>query len=879
MRNKYLSFLIFLIMSKLFFFSANSAEQFNFDITEIEILQNGDVIKGVKKGTVSTNDGITITADTFVYQKLLNILSAEGNVTIKDSKKNLEVYSNNVVYEKNKEIITTNKNSKVIYGVGESIFADSFKLDRNKNILNANGNVKIKNDINDYLITGNDFSYFKDSEKIISKGKTEAFFQSKYKITSEDVIYQIKENNLSSVKKTKIEDDYSQIYFVENFNYSINQEIFKGEKILIITNYNLPKSEKIYFENAIINLAEQKFIAKDTKVNLRKDIFDNSENDPRLKGVSSISDRNTTIIKKGVFTSCKKNDDCPPWSIYASEIKHNKMKKQLIYKDAVLKIYDLPVLYFPKFFHPDPSVKRQSGILIPELNSSNNLGNSVTLPYFKVISNNKDLTFNPTLFDGDTTMLTTEYRAINKKNRILADAGYVNGYKSNTTNKKSSLSHYFLDIDHDLKLDDFDSSDLKLSLKRVSNDTYLKIFDQHITKSSLRPENFDNLNNSLKLFLNHKDFIFETGIQSFEDLQIENKSDRYQYNLPYYSYDKSVEQNYLAGNINFNSNGNNYLSETNKLETNIINNFIYNSKDHISDFGLKNNFSLSLKNLNSMGKKTSQYKSNPQMEIAGLFNVDFTMPLEKKSNKSKNILIPKISFRFNPSDMKNYSSSENKIDASNVFALNRLGLSDTLEAGKSITLGLDYNNEKKNNLDQINNYFELKLATVFRDKEENFIPNKSTINKKNSNLFGSISNKFSDNVNIGYNFSMDNDYSTFEYNDLNATISVNNFITKFDFIKERGETGDTNILASSFEYNLNKKNSFKFQTRRNRKLSLTEYYDLVYEYKNDCLTAGIKYKKSYYADNDLKPTENLLFTISLFPLTSYEYSADDLIGQ
>ena len=879
MRNKYLSFLILLIVSKLFFFSVNSAEQFNFDITEIEILQNGDVIKGIKKGTVSTNDGIIITADTFTYQKLLNILSAEGNVTIKDSKKNLEIYSNNVVYEKNKELITTNKNSKVIYGVGESIFADSFKLDRKKNILKANGNVEIKNTLNDYLITGNDFSYFKDSEQIISEGKTEAFLQSKYKITSEDVVYQIKENNLSSVKKTKIEDNNSQVYFTENFNYSINQEIFKGEKILIITNYNLPKSEKIYFENAIINLAEQKFIAKDTKVDLRKDIFDNSENDPRLKGVSSISDSNTTIVKKGVFTSCKKNDDCPPWSIYAGEIKHNKTKKQLIYKDAVLKIYDLPVLYFPKFFHPDPTVKRQSGILQPEINSSNNLGSSVTLPYFKVISDNKDLTLSPTLFDSKTSMLTTEYRAINKKNKILADVGYVNRYKPTTANKKSSLSHYFLDIDHDLKLEDFNSSDLKLSLKKVSNDTYLKVFDQHITKSSLKPKNFDNLNSSLKLFLNHEDFIFETGIQSFEDLQIENKSDRYQYNLPYYSYDKWVEQNYFDGSINFNSNGNNYLSETNKLETNIINNFIYNSTDYISDFGLKNNFSLSLKNLNSIGKKTSQYKSNPQMEIASLLNVDFSMPLEKKNNKSNNIMTPKISFRFNPSDMKNYSSSENKIDASNVFALNRLGLSDTLEAGKSITLGLNYNNEKKNSLDQINNYFELKLATVFRDKEENFIPNKSTINKKNSNLFGSISNKFSDNIDIGYKFSMDNDYSTFEYNDLNATISVNNFITKFNFIEENGDTGDTNILASSFEYSFNKKNSFKFQTRRNRKLSLTEYYDLVYEYKNDCLTAGIKYKKSYYTDNDLKPTENLLFTISLFPLTSYEYEAGDLMGQ
>ena len=48
MRNKYLFFLIFLIVSKLFFFSVNSAEQFNFDITEIEIFQNGDVIKGIK---------------------------------------------------------------------------------------------------------------------------------------------------------------------------------------------------------------------------------------------------------------------------------------------------------------------------------------------------------------------------------------------------------------------------------------------------------------------------------------------------------------------------------------------------------------------------------------------------------------------------------------------------------------------------------------------------------------------------------------------------------------------------------------------------------------------------------------------------------------
>ncbi len=111
--------------------------------------------------------------------------------------------------------------------------------------------------------------------------------------------------------------------------------------------------------------------------------------------------------------------------------------------------------------------------------------------------------------------------------------------------------------------------------------------------------------------MNNEDFNFESGIESYEDLQIKSRSDRYQFNLPYYNYDKLISQNYFEGNINFGSSGNNYLSDTNKLETNITNDITYNSLDYITDFGLKNNFSFSFKNLNSIGKKTSKYKSNP----------------------------------------------------------------------------------------------------------------------------------------------------------------------------------------------------------------------------------------------------------------------------
>ena len=86
--------------------------------------------------------------------------------------------------------------------------------------------------------------------------------------------------------------------------------------------------------------------------------FGNIENDPRLVGVTSFKENEFTQINKGVFTSCKKRDGCPPWSLQAQKIIHDKIKKQLVYDHALLKIYDVPVVYFPKFFHPDPTVKR-----------------------------------------------------------------------------------------------------------------------------------------------------------------------------------------------------------------------------------------------------------------------------------------------------------------------------------------------------------------------------------------------------------------------------------------------------------------------------------------------------------------------------------------
>jgi LPS-assembly protein len=234
------------------------------------------------------------------------------------------------------------------------------------------------------------------------------------------------------------------------------------------------------------------------------------------------------------------------------------------------------------------------------------------------------------------------------------------------------------------------------------------------------------------------------------------------------------------------------------------------------------------------------------------------------------LLTPKASFRFNPGDMKNHYNADRRIDASTIFNIERLGLGDSFESGKSLTFGVDYSN--KNNLN--NTTYGAKIATVYRANEKNTIPKKTTINKKKSYLFGEFNFKNSNFLDLNYNFAIDENFEEIKYHGLEMDFSINNFVTNFNFIEEDGIIGSRHIVENKSTYQFNEQNFISFKTRRNKQINLTEYYDIIYEYKNDCLVAGIKFNKKYYEDRDLKPSENLFFSITLLPITNYEYEID-----
>ena len=604
-----------------------------------------------------------------------------------------------------------------------------------------------------------------------------------------------------------------------------------------------------HFDTAIVNFSSQEIIGDGIKIDFFNNAFGNDQNDPRLRGNSIYSDNNETIVKKGVFTTCKKQKDkCPPWQFKAAEIKHNKNKKTIYYKNAWLEIYDKPIVYFPKFFHPDPTVNRQSGFLIPTIKSSSSHGDSISVPYFQVISDNKDITFSPQFFGNNEALFQNEFRQENKNSSHISDF---------SLKKKSggSKSHFFSNTISNLNFTNFDSGELEVNFETTSNNTYLK---SHNIKTEIT-NNSSLLNSFLSIKANKEDLFLEARVESYEDLTREKSSDKYEYLFPSLELSKSFNNN-----LNLTSTAYNKNYDTNIFEKVFTNNLKYSSNPKISSKGIINKFSLLLKNVTTEGDNSQKYESDLRSHNYSSFMYDISYPTKNSGNKYDNFITGKASFMYSPNKNRNVQNLDRRINIKNIYSQDRLGLSDSVEGGQSITLGGEYSLTNKYN----RSLLKANIASVFRDKSDESLPTKSTINNKGSDFIGSLLFEPNDNLKLDYNFSLDNDFSSTNYNLLKADFTVNKFVTSFEYLQENDEVGSQSYFSNNMKLGLTSSSSLKYKTRRNRKTDLTEYYNLIYEYKNDCLTAAIQYNKNYYSDKDLKPTEEIFLSISIVPFTT-----------
>src|SRR5690606_22909364 len=100
----------------------------------------------------------------------------------------------------------------------------------------------------------------------------------------------------------------------------------------------------------------------------------------------------------------------PLWQIKADRVVWDQGTQTVSYRNARLEFLGVPVAYTPFFSHPDPTVKRKSGLLTPTFGSNSTLGLTAELPYFIALAPNRDVTITPLIASQVAPVLGLELR-------------------------------------------------------------------------------------------------------------------------------------------------------------------------------------------------------------------------------------------------------------------------------------------------------------------------------------------------------------------------------------------------------------------------------------------------------------------------------------
>jgi len=796
-KNKKINFFI-LIFSFFILGQSLFAEEFNISADEINIDKENEILIGTGSVKAIDTEGKVITANKIIYKKNDEFLSAEGEVIIQDLEGNI-LKAEKATYDKLNELITT----------------------------------------------------YQRTELILNEG---------YNLLGKNIFYDTQRKLLSSDKKSVFIDNEGNSINTEMFQYNLNDNLFSSVGKIKITDIN---KNKYFFKELYIDTKNKEMIGSDVSVALDPYNFGlNESNDPRFVANDILISKNKSTLTKGVFTTCKKRGEkCPPWSLKAKKIEHDKVKKIIYYEHATLKVYDIPIFYFPRFFHPDPTVKRQSGFLSPLFTNSSLIGQGFALPYFWAISNSKDFTFTPKIYTGDNALYLNEYRQAFKNGFLILDTSYSEGYKNTSPKKKAgSRNHLFANLDLDFSENESYESNLSLRVQTTNNSTY---FRAHDINTSLVDAQNTNLENIINYNFNNDDTNFNISANIFENLRVNKNSDKYEYVLPKITYSKKA-YNDKFGLLTYNSDFFYSNYETNKQKIFLTNDILWNPLSHISKGGFVNSIEAIIRNMNYEAKKTDDFKNDMTVnELNAALSHKTSFPLKKDGDNYTKLFSPNFMLRYAPGHMRNLSTKDVSLNYTNLYSLNKTA---AIDVGLSSVLGFDYKINKKVSEDIEEEKFSVSLGQVLNYEKNNDMPSKSSLDQRMSDVVGEINYNFSEIGNIDYKFSVDHNLNELNYNEVSTKLNFGKVEFNLDYLEQQNHIGTEHYASSGVTLNLDSSSTLGFSTKKNFKTDSTELYDLSYQYAVDCLTAGLVYRREFYRDiDDIEPNDTLMFTLTFVP--------------
>ena len=206
--------------------------------------------------------------------------------------------------------------------------------------------------------------------------------------------------------------------------------------------------------------------------------------DAVMNGVSARLAENARIIANGARRShggqiealskvvysacdlCKTDPRRPPtWQIEATSATRDLQHKMIEFTNPRLEFHGIPVFYFPFLTEPDPSVRRQTGLLIPSVGATSHLGAFAALPYYITLGPSADLTLTPIIATRQGPALKADFRKAFDNGALDIN---ISGGKAHGDFGNSIFANGQFDLNQDWRAG--------FSYNHASNPTYLNDF-------------------------------------------------------------------------------------------------------------------------------------------------------------------------------------------------------------------------------------------------------------------------------------------------------------------------------------------------------------------------------------------------------------------
>ncbi len=387
------------------------------------------------------------------------------------------------------------------------------------------------------------------------------------------------------------------------------------------------------------------------------------------------------VYANGKFSPCicdYEAGETPIWDLRSSKINHDFKTNTIRHENVRMHILGLPFIFMPWIAHPDPSVSRRSGLLIPEFKFSEDLGTVVNSPIFIVLDETSDLEFSPNMTANRGNLLETKYRKLWDNTSLKASV--FTGYVSTFDENREAVSAANIEMDSTIQ----NNWKLDLDFKRSSQDTFLRRYDfneQTALKSQFSGTKTTNQSHYKVEF---------SEVQNLTDTSAELNSP---ITLPSITFEKTGKGLIDGRTLKTKMHANHVLHDLgHDISRWIIQQTSINSNEN--NFGIFDNEIGYLGSIYYVSKRNDGFTNTGEVARANIHaSAGWRRYYNYIINDKSLIIEPKIKLTFiggddKNNDIPNRDSADFRIDSANMFLTNRFQGYDYVLPGARADIGL-----------------------------------------------------------------------------------------------------------------------------------------------------------------------------------------------